>query len=67
MDFVLQYHDGTDWKDVPGTDTAGNAEFDWNAKFSPVTTARHRLLVTAARGDLIRIWEFEVYRVPEPQ
>jgi hypothetical protein len=61
MDFVLQYHDGTDWKDVPGTDTAGNA------KFSPVTTARHRLLVTAARGDLIRIWEFEVYRVPEPQ
>ena len=69
MDFVLQYHDGSDWKDVPGTETAGNAEFDWNASFAPLTTTRLRLLVTAAPGDLIRIWEFEVYRVaqfPQP-
>ena len=62
-DFVLQYHDGTDWKDVPGTAATGNIEFDWNAKFAPLSTTRLRLLVTAAPGDLIRIWEFEVYRV----
>ncbi len=64
-EFVLQYHDGAQWQDVPGTKTIDNWEFDWNARFSPVTARRFRLLVTAAPGDLVRIWEFELYRLPE--
>jgi hypothetical protein len=64
MDFVLQYHDGADWKDVPGTRVRDNFEFDWHATFAPITARRFRLLVTAAPGDLIRIWEFEVYHLP---
>ena len=66
IDFVLQYHDGTDWKDVPGTETSDNWEFDWNAKFAPVTAPRFRLLVTASPGDIIRLWELELYRLPKP-
>ena len=64
MDFVLQYHDGSDWRDVPGTEVADNCEFDWHAKFPPITTGRLRLLVTATPGDLTRIWEFELYCLP---
>ena len=65
MDFVLQYHDGTDWKEIPGTAVTDNFEFDWNAKFAPVTARRFRLLVTASPGEIIRIWELELYRLPE--
>jgi hypothetical protein len=65
IDFVLQYHDGADWQDVPGAKVRDNPEFDWNAKFPEVTARRFRLLVTTAPGDLIRIWELELYRVPE--
>jgi hypothetical protein len=60
-DFVLQYHDGKQWKDVPGTKTAGNEACDWHAKFPAVETLQVRLLVTAAPGDLTRIWELELY------
>jgi hypothetical protein len=67
LDFVLQQHDGTEWKDVPGTSVRDNWEFDWNARFPEITTRRVRLLVTATPGDLVRIWEFELYRVPGPQ
>ena len=62
--------DTDSWQSKTFTDVpvkAGDAEFDWNAKFAPLTTTRLRLLVTAAPGDLIRIWEFEVYRVPDTQ
>jgi len=60
-DFVLQYHDGTDYRDVPGTKTAGNETCDWHAKFAPITTRQVRLLVTRAPSDLTRIWELELY------
>jgi len=63
-DFVLQHHDGSDWRDVPGTKVTGNESADWDAKFEPVTTDRVRLWVTAAPGDLIRIWEIELYNLP---
>jgi hypothetical protein len=62
-DFVLQTHDGSDWKDIPGTKVTGNETGDWNARFKPVTTDRIRLWVTASPGDLIRIWEIEAYNV----
>ncbi|NQT14889.1 MAG: FAD-dependent oxidoreductase [Planctomycetes bacterium] len=65
--FVLQWHDGSDWRDVPGTRATDNWEFDWNAKFAPVTTRRLRLLVTETPGGLVRIWEFELYRLPESE
>jgi len=65
LDFVLQYHDGSDWRDIPGTRVTGNESPDWNARFGPVTSDRVRLRVTASPGDLIRIWEFELYHPPE--
>jgi len=60
-DFVLQYRDGQQWKDVPGTKTEGNEACDWHAKFPAVEARQVRLLVTAAPGDLTRIWELELY------
>lgn len=63
-DFVLQYHDGDGWSDIPETKTTDNGEFDWHATFPAVTTRRVRLLVTATPGDLTRIWEIELYRTP---
>lgn len=60
-DFVVKYHDGTTWRAIPGTQTTGNTAADWHARFSPIDTQRLRLEVTAAPGNLIRIWEWEVY------
>ena len=65
IDFVLQSHDGSDWKDVSGTEVTLNEEFDWHAKFPAVTTRRLRLFVTATPGDLTRIWELELYCLPD--
>ncbi len=63
-DFVIQYHDGSNWTDIPATKTTGNNSADWNSRFDPVTTDRIRLWVTASDGNLIRLWEFEAYNVP---
>ena len=66
-DFVLQAHDGTGWKDIPGAKAAGNTKIDWHATFPPVQTARLRLLVTASPMDTARIWELEVYGPVQPK
>jgi hypothetical protein len=63
-DFVLQYRDGSAWKDIPGTKTSGNTINDLGLRFKPVTTSRVRLVVTAALGGLARIWELEAYNPP---
>jgi hypothetical protein len=60
-DFVLQAHDGKDWKDIPGTKVEGNTDPYWHRAFEPVTAARLRLLVTAAAGGISRLWEIELY------
>ncbi len=60
-DFVLQYHDGETWQDVPGTSTQGNTAVDWQRTFKPVTAKRVRLYVTATQIDVSRIWEVELY------
>ncbi|NQU26117.1 MAG: FAD-dependent oxidoreductase [Candidatus Nealsonbacteria bacterium] len=60
-DFVLQYHDGTEFKEIPGTRVTGNNSGDWHAKFEPVTTGKVRLSVTRTPGNLTRIWEIELY------
>ena len=60
-DFVLQHHDGSAWKDVPGAKVTGNRRVDWHATFAPVATLRLRLLVTRTQIDICRIWEIECY------
>jgi hypothetical protein len=61
MDFVFQTPDGEGWKDVPGTAAAGNEKIDWSARFAPVTANRLRLVISAAPGNLARIYEVELY------
>jgi len=59
--FVVKYHDGTTWHEIPGTRTSDNIAADWHARFAPVETRRLRLEVFASPGNLIRIWEWQVY------
>jgi len=66
IDFVLQYHDGHQFRDVPGTAVTGNEQIDWHARFEPITAARVRLLVTKSLKDLTRTWELEIYHLPPP-
>ena len=66
-DFVLQHHDGTEWRDIPRTEVVSNEEFDINAIFKPVTSQRIRLYVFNSPGRLLRIWELELYQVPESE
>ena len=60
-DFVLQWHDGTDWQDIPSTSIEGNVDPYWHATFASVTTSRMRLQVTKTQIDVSRIWEVELY------
>jgi hypothetical protein len=60
-DFVLQWHDGTKWKDVPAACAKGNVDPYWNATFPPVKTAKMRLWITKTKIDISRIWEVELY------
>ncbi|MDY0166437.1 MAG: FAD-dependent oxidoreductase [Thermoguttaceae bacterium] len=64
-EFVLQYYDGTDWRDIPGTRAADNDQCRWSAEFSPVGSRRVRLIVTAGSDQRARLWEFELY-APAP-
>jgi hypothetical protein len=64
IDFVIQYHDGRDYRDIPQTKVTGNESPDWHTRFGPVTTTKLRLAVTRTPGDLTRIWEWEVYHLP---
>jgi len=60
-DFVLQYHEGSEYRHVDATRTTGNASIDWHARFPAVTTDRLRLVVTATPNDHSRIWQIEAY------
>ena len=59
--FVLQYHDGTGYRDIANTKIDNNEAADWHARFPDISTDRLRLVVTRTPGNLTRIWEFEVY------
>jgi len=63
-DFVLQYRDGSQWRDIAPAKTAGNTQIDWHARFPPVKTNAVRLAVTTTHGDVSRIWEIELYNPP---
>jgi hypothetical protein len=60
-DFTLQWHDGTEWRDISGAVVKGNRDPYWNCKFEPVTAKKLRLLVTKTKSDTSRIWEIEFY------
>jgi hypothetical protein len=60
-DFVLQGHDGSGWKDIPGTAVSGNTKPHLVHSFEPVTVSRIRLVVKAVQGGISRIWEIELY------
>ncbi|NQT88177.1 FAD-dependent oxidoreductase [bacterium] len=60
-DFVLQAHDGSGWKDIPGGKVTGNTKTCLVHSFGPVTTRRLRLHVTAVQTKISRIWEIELY------
>ena len=60
-DFELQYHNGTEWRSIPGATVRGNRETDWHKAFPAVTTRRLRLRVTRTQINISRIWEIEVY------
>jgi hypothetical protein len=63
-DFTLEWHDGTDWKPIPGAGARDNDEFAWQCVFAPVKTTRVRLEATKAQNDISRIWELELYGPP---
>ena len=60
-DFTFQVYDGKEWKEIPGTQVAGNAAFDWSARFAPVRASQVRLVVTKGYQGQARIWEIELY------
>ncbi|MBN2451485.1 MAG: FAD-dependent oxidoreductase [Lentisphaeria bacterium] len=60
-DFALQWHDGAQWRDVPGAVVTGNRDPYWNATFPAVTTARLRLRISATHIQVTRLWEIELY------
>ncbi|MBM3860811.1 MAG: FAD-dependent oxidoreductase [Verrucomicrobia bacterium] len=63
-DFVLQWHDGAEWKDIPGASAQDNLDPCWHRAFSPVTTSRIRLVITKTKINVSRIWEVEFYGTP---
>ena len=63
--FVLQFHDGREWREIPATNTEGNMAVQWHCRFDPVTAKRFRLLVREAKDNVSRIWEVELYE-PAP-
>ena len=63
--FVLQQHDGQEWREIPGTRVAGNTASNWHARFAPVTASRVRLVVEESPKNTNRIWEVELYAPAE--
>ncbi len=64
-DFVLQYHDGQDWREIPETRVTDNQQFCWSVQFPPIASRRFRLEITTGHDQRARLWEVELY-TPEP-
>ena len=60
-DFALQWHDGNQWRDIPGAVVKGNLDPYWSTTFAPVKATRVRLWITKTQIDVSRIWEVELY------
>ncbi|MBM4040446.1 MAG: FAD-dependent oxidoreductase [Planctomycetes bacterium] len=61
IDFALQWHDGKEWRDVPGSAVKDNADPYRAWSFEPVRAKRLRLHIAAAPGGIARLWELELY------
>ena len=59
--FGLEWHDGTGWREVPGSGIAANRQVDFARKFGRIETERIRLAVRESPGDILRIWEIGFY------
>ncbi len=60
-DFVVQYWNGRDWVTVQGGSITGNDLVIITFKFTPVSTTKIRVTVTAALQDYSRIVQFEAW------
>jgi hypothetical protein len=60
-DFVLQWYDGKEWQDIPGTRVADNEDYDWSAQFNAVTANRVRLLIEKSPVNTTRLWEVQLF------
>lgn len=63
-DFVFQYEKDGQFIDVPETLVMDNQSSSIAMKFPEVTSKKFRIYVTNTPGNLARIWELELYRVP---
>ncbi|MFO7976676.1 MAG: FAD-dependent oxidoreductase [Candidatus Hydrogenedentota bacterium] len=63
--FAFQVFKDGAWHDIPGTTETNNTDHDWHTRFVPVTTDRLRLEIRAASGDLARIFEVELFHLPQ--
>ncbi|MEE8452333.1 MAG: FAD-dependent oxidoreductase [Thermoguttaceae bacterium] len=61
-DFVVEYFEQGEWKQIPAAKTTANQNADWHAKFPAVTTDRVRVTITKTHTGVSRIWEVEFYR-----
>jgi 4-amino-4-deoxy-L-arabinose transferase-like glycosyltransferase len=50
-DYVLQWWDGAEWRDLPGTRVTGNRRLHVEHSFAPVRTTRLRILIERERND----------------
>lgn len=62
-DFAVQYWNGSQWIVVPNGNVVGNQLVWRQFKFSAITTARIRVLVTRSTNPATRIAEIEAYQV----
>ena len=60
-DFVVQYWNGADWVTVPGGSVTGNDLVIRTFKFTPVSTTKIRVTVSAALQDYSRIVQLEAW------
>ncbi len=63
--FVLQVWDGSSWQDKDATRVRGNTEADCARQFSPITASRIRISIGGAKEGIARIWELELYDIPQ--
>jgi RHS repeat-associated protein len=59
--FQVQYWDGAAWVNVPGGNVTGNDKVWRQFRFSPITTARMRVLVNSALNNYSRLVEVEAW------
>jgi hypothetical protein len=60
-DFALQWHDGSDWKDIDTASVKDNMDPYWSCTFPAVKTAKIRICIKKTKGDISRLWEVELY------